>query len=87
MSLEDDHIRWKKEREAKAVIAELAIKWVRLTMEANRRETVRESHGGPLRKQASDLEQGMINVVLLNNLYPKPEVVDNGSKAVGPEKG
>lgn len=80
MSIEEDHIRCQRDLEAKKVIAELAIKWARVTLEANRREAAKESHAAPLRKQASDLEQGIFNVVLLNNLYPKSEAINNGAK-------
>lgn len=64
------------EAEALMQVADLAIRWSHAVREAVKREAAWQSHGGPLRKQAIDLEQQIHSLIFYHNLQPKE--IDNG---------
>lgn len=64
------------ETEALLQVADLAIQWSHAIREAVKREATWQSHGGPLRKQAIDLEQQIHSLIFYHNLHPKEEASD-----------
>lgn len=61
------------ETEALLQVADLAIQWSHAVREAVKREASWQSHGGPLRKQAIELEQKIHSLIFYHKLIPKEE--------------
>lgn len=68
-----EEIQVVNEVEVKAEIAELTIMWSHAVREAVKREALWQSNGGPLRKQAADLEKQIHSTIFYHNLHPKEE--------------
>lgn len=79
----DDNLMVIDETEALLQVADLAIQWSHAVREAVKREAAWQSHGGPLRKQAIDLEQQIHSLIFYYKLIPKEEASDEVEATTG----
>lgn len=71
------------EAEIRTKLADLTINWSHAVQEAVKREAKWQSNGGPLRKQASELEQQIHSLIFYHNLHPREDASDEVETTTG----